>query len=87
MQKKMYLLCFVYCVCIIAVTGIGVLQLFTVSIPHKQTVFPLKLMESNSNLFGKWIPLYCLPVWFQYTTNKNRTTTAVLYVFQLLSGR
>lgn len=59
----MYLLCFVYCVCTIAVTGIGILQLFffavlrSPSLAHKQTVFPHKLMENNVNLFGKLIPL------------------------------
>lgn len=43
-------------------------------------------MESKSNLFGKLIPLYSPPMWFQFTTNKNRTTTVGLYVFLLLSG-
>lgn len=75
-MQKMYLLCFVYCVCTIAVTCVGILQLrrvFMVFISHKQD-FPHKLMESVSNLFIKLIPLYSLPVWFSCTTSMNRTS-------------
>lgn len=60
-MQKMYLLCVVYCVYTMAVTCIGILQLFTVftvCIPHEQTAFPPKLMESNASLFGKLIPRY-----------------------------
>lgn len=70
----MYLLCFVYCVCTIVVTGIGIFTVFTVTIPHKQTY---NRMESNANLFGKLIPLHSLPVWFHSTTNKDNYSCTV----------
>lgn len=55
--------------------------------PHKQTVFPnepLKRLISSTNLLGKLIPPQWLPTWFELTTNKNGTTTVVLYVFYLV---
>ena len=77
----------IYCVLFIvsvqwqslALAFYSLFTVLTVSIPHKQTVFPQKLMESNANLFGKLIPLHSLPVWFQFTTDTNRTATVVLY--------
>lgn len=84
-NKKKYLLCFVYCVYNSGhwhrpFTTYFFFTVFTVSIPHKQTVFPHKLMESNANLFGKLLRLYSLLVWFQFTTDENRTTAVVLHV-------
>lgn len=51
---------------------------FTVFIvPSNKQSFPHTLTESNNaNLFLKLIPLYSLPMWFQFTTNKNRTTNS-----------
>lgn len=53
---------------------------FTVSVLHKQQAFPLKLMESNANLFGNFKPHHGLLMWFQFTTNESTAETAVLYV-------
>lgn len=58
----------VHCVCTIAITGIGFSQLSGVF----SFFIPLELMESNPNLFRKLIPVYSLPMWFQFTT-KTRT--------------
>lgn len=91
MQNKVYLLCFLFIVYVQKQTGsLAVVfhnlcfVVFIVSSPPiNKTVFPLKLMESSANLFGKSISLCGPTVWFQSATNKNRTTAAALCVLQL----
>lgn len=69
--KKVYLLYFVCSVCTIAATGNGIVQAFTLSPFHTH-----KLMESNTNLLGKLIPLYSATASLRSTTNKSRATAA-----------
>lgn len=75
----------IYCVLFlvyvqIVVTGIVILQLFysLYSLLSPQTVFLHRLMEIKCNLYTKLLPLHCLPKWFWFTTNKNRTTFVLL---------
>lgn len=45
---------------------------FTVSVPHEQTVFPPELMESNL------IVLHFLPTWLQFGANSKHYTYSIL---------
>lgn len=45
---------------------------FTVSVPHEQTVFPPELMESNL------IAFHFLPAWLRFGANSKRYTFSIL---------
>lgn len=74
-MQQVYLFCIVG-VCKTVVTGLLQpfipLPVFTVSVPHEQTVCLPELMESNL------IALHFLPMWLQFGANSKHYTYSLL---------
>lgn len=89
-MQKMYLLCFVYCVCTISAAGIGILRLFTVFtfsiFPANKQFPPLKRTESLANMFGKLIPLYSQCGFNSPQTRRQQLHLGCMYLGSLSGG-
>lgn len=77
LMQQMYLFCVVGVCTALTASGLFLVFLFfpavfTVSVPHEQTVFPPELMERNL------IALHFLPAWLQFGANSKHYTYSIL---------